>query len=152
MLGSFPGHHWIYWLGPAFGALIAVGFYRLVKLLEYETANPGQDFDEKEDANFQFDEDNARGADVWRPDSQIDRTPSQANGSEMRPGTGNGNAPRMQAPPSRGRPDGVHAPGNTDGPPLDTLDPKMHPGYPNNLAYQSGPDAETGNAGGSIRR
>ena len=39
-----------------------------MKILEYETANPGQDFDEKEDAEFTFDEDNAASSkDVARP-------------------------------------------------------------------------------------
>ncbi|EME86968.1 uncharacterized protein MYCFIDRAFT_120962, partial [Pseudocercospora fijiensis CIRAD86] len=49
-LRSFPGYHWLYWVGPALGALVAVGFYRFVKILEYETANPGQDFNEHEAA------------------------------------------------------------------------------------------------------
>ncbi|RGP81284.1 aquaporin rerated other eukaryote [Fusarium longipes] len=40
---DFPGYHWIYWLGPAPGATLAAGFYRLVKRLHYEEANPGQD-------------------------------------------------------------------------------------------------------------
>jgi hypothetical protein len=34
----FPGYHWIYWLGPALGSLLAVGFYKVVKVLEIETA------------------------------------------------------------------------------------------------------------------
>ncbi|MCJ1452857.1 hypothetical protein MMC28_003202 [Mycoblastus sanguinarius] len=42
---SFPGYHWIYWLGPVLGALLASGLYKFMKILEYETANPGQDFD-----------------------------------------------------------------------------------------------------------
>ena len=38
-------------------------------MLEYETANPGQDFNEREAENFVFDEDNAAtAADVARPD------------------------------------------------------------------------------------
>ncbi|KUJ23918.1 aquaporin-1 [Mollisia scopiformis] len=45
VLGEFVPYHWIYWLGPVMGALLAVGFYKLLKLLEYETANPGQDDD-----------------------------------------------------------------------------------------------------------
>jgi aquaporin related protein len=50
------------------GTLIAVGFYRFVKMLEYETANPGQDFNEHEADAFSFDEENAAtGADVVRP-------------------------------------------------------------------------------------
>ncbi|KAH8686146.1 aquaporin [Tricladium varicosporioides] len=40
---SFPGYHWIYWLGPFMGAAVAAGFYKMFKLLGYETANPGQD-------------------------------------------------------------------------------------------------------------
>ncbi|KAL8917367.1 MAG: hypothetical protein Q9208_007985 [Pyrenodesmia sp. 3 TL-2023] len=38
----------IYWIGPILGALLASGFYKFIKMLEYETANPGQDFDDKE--------------------------------------------------------------------------------------------------------
>ncbi|KAI9656932.1 MAG: hypothetical protein M1831_004480 [Alyxoria varia] len=52
---SFPGHHWIYWIGPLFGTLLAVLFYKLVKGLEYETVNPGQDEDH-EPRNFKNDE------------------------------------------------------------------------------------------------
>lgn len=45
-----------------------MGFYRFVKLLEFETANPGQDFNEKEAEAFHFDEDTAAtGDDVSRP-------------------------------------------------------------------------------------
>jgi len=65
---EFPGYHWIYWLGPLLGSVVASGFYKLVKVLEYETANPGQDFDEKENEHFEFDEETAAtGADVARP-------------------------------------------------------------------------------------
>jgi hypothetical protein len=41
--GNFKSDHWVYWVGPFLGALLAVVFYRLVKILEYETANPGAD-------------------------------------------------------------------------------------------------------------
>ncbi|CEJ83894.1 Putative Aquaporin [[Torrubiella] hemipterigena] len=69
VLHSFPGYHWIYWLGPAMGSAMAAGFYHLINILEYETANPGQDFNEKEMEHFVFDEENAHtGADVARPD------------------------------------------------------------------------------------
>jgi len=52
--GNFDGHHWIYWLGPALGAILAVLFYRFIKMLEYETANPGADADR---APQQYDDD-----------------------------------------------------------------------------------------------
>lgn len=45
ILRTFDGYHWIYWIGPLLGAIVAVIFYRLIKFLEYETANPGADSD-----------------------------------------------------------------------------------------------------------
>ena len=64
--GTFHTYHWIYWIGPFLGSAVAVLFYkyvcctasldtiltchRLVKGLEYETVNPGQDEDDKEQA------------------------------------------------------------------------------------------------------
>ncbi|KIW15551.1 hypothetical protein PV08_05599 [Exophiala spinifera] len=44
----FPPEHWIYWLGPLLGSLIASGFFWFIKSCEYQTANPGQDFDDLE--------------------------------------------------------------------------------------------------------
>jgi aquaporin related protein len=49
VLHSFDVHHWIYWVGPFIGTLLAVVFYRLIKILEYEMANPGQDGDFEND-------------------------------------------------------------------------------------------------------
>jgi aquaporin related protein len=49
VLGKFDGSHWIYWVGPVLGAILAVIFYRFIKLLEYETANPGADSDGREE-------------------------------------------------------------------------------------------------------
>jgi len=45
---DWPTYHWIYWLGPFLGSVVAVGFYKFIKLLEYETANPDQDSDHLE--------------------------------------------------------------------------------------------------------
>ncbi|ODV82133.1 aquaporin [Suhomyces tanzawaensis NRRL Y-17324] len=42
---SFPNYHWIYWVGPALGAVIAFAIWKALKLLNYETCNPGQDAD-----------------------------------------------------------------------------------------------------------
>ena len=82
VLKAFPTEHWIYWIGPILGTLVAVGFYRLVKMLEYETANPGQDFNEKEAENFNFDEDTARGSDIVRPIPSADG-PSRRGTGEL---------------------------------------------------------------------
>lgn len=42
---SFPNYHWIYWVGPILGSFIAFGVWQILKLLDYETSNPGQDSD-----------------------------------------------------------------------------------------------------------
>ena len=60
ILGKFDHYHWIYWLGPALGALVAVLFYRFIKMLEYETANPEADSD-KATQHFETDEAPVRG-------------------------------------------------------------------------------------------
>lgn len=38
---TFDPEHWIYWLGPFIGALIAWAFYRFIKTLEYEVRLTG---------------------------------------------------------------------------------------------------------------
>ena len=43
---DFPPIHWIYWVGPFLGAMLAAAFYHILKFLKYETSNPGQDDDE----------------------------------------------------------------------------------------------------------
>jgi hypothetical protein len=48
---GFPGYHWIFWLGPFMGTLLAWSCYTILKWLEYETANPGQDAPDLELAN-----------------------------------------------------------------------------------------------------
>lgn len=57
---TFEDYHWIYWIGPLLGSLLAAGFYKFIKMLEYETANPGQDFDENETQLFDPDKDVSR--------------------------------------------------------------------------------------------
>jgi aquaporin related protein len=50
-------HHLLFWklanivlgVGPILGSLIAVFFYKFIKMLEYEMANPGQDGDDQND-------------------------------------------------------------------------------------------------------
>lgn len=52
ILHSFEHYHWIYWVGPILGSLLASALYKFMKMLEYETANPGQDFDGHEKEHF----------------------------------------------------------------------------------------------------
>lgn len=40
---DFVSYHWIYWAGPVLGSIVAAGFYKFIKILEYESANPNQD-------------------------------------------------------------------------------------------------------------
>lgn len=43
---GFQTYHWIYWIGPAMGGLLAAGYYRFVKWMnlgDLGEANPGQD-------------------------------------------------------------------------------------------------------------
>ncbi|KAI0177327.1 aquaporin [Pestalotiopsis sp. NC0098] len=40
--GTFPDH-WIYWLGPVLGSLLASFVYLLIKAVDYTTVNPTQD-------------------------------------------------------------------------------------------------------------
>ncbi|OLN90228.1 Aquaporin-1-like protein 3 [Colletotrichum chlorophyti] len=45
VVGDFPTYHWIYWLGPTLGSLVACGFYALLRNLRYYECNPGQELD-----------------------------------------------------------------------------------------------------------
>ncbi|KAK8862065.1 MIP family channel protein [Apiospora arundinis] len=46
---TFDEEHWIYWIGPLIGSILAVAFYKFIKTLEYEMANPGADGDPTND-------------------------------------------------------------------------------------------------------
>lgn len=72
---SFPHEHWIYWVGPALGAIVASGFYWFIKAVEYQTANPGQDFDDLEANAFDPSEDLSRP--VVSPNAVVDRSDSR---------------------------------------------------------------------------
>ena len=52
VLRTFSSYHWIYWVGPVLGALLASGFYMFIKALEYETVNPEQDGEGNEGRAF----------------------------------------------------------------------------------------------------
>ena len=47
-------------MGPILGSLVASGFYKFIKALEYETVNPGQDLDDIEANAFDPEKDVAR--------------------------------------------------------------------------------------------
>ena len=72
---KFPDEHWIYWVGPLFGSLIASGFFWFIKGCEYQTANPGQDFDDLEASAYHPEEDLTRP--VLGPTAVIERLGSR---------------------------------------------------------------------------
>jgi hypothetical protein len=49
-----------YRLGPILGSLVASGFFWFIKSCEYQTANPGQDFDDLEASAYNPEEDLTR--------------------------------------------------------------------------------------------
>lgn len=136
---SFPSYHWIYWVGPGLGALLAVGFYRFVKLVEYETANPDKNADEKERKSIEIDEDHAASVvDVSHPAVNAPPSPSQAMGK------------------SYTTPDHALNPNHeSDARPNETSDHRatndpssvMHPGFGDagDAAYRNSTQAEEGN-------
>lgn len=145
VLHTFPGYHWIYWLGPALGALLAVCFYRLIKILEYETANPGQDFNQAEAEVFQFDEDNAaKGTDVLPPTADDMRILSHdSRDADQIPGFGGRTSEtiedRLGSSDSKPRSAGQdHVERNAND----------QSGGGQTKSYRAGPDAERGELGG----
>src|SRR5690349_7084873 len=72
VITTFVSYHWIYWIGPLLGAILAWGVYAVFKWLEYEDANPGQDDD-----------------DIERGDKTVRETSGSQLENGSRPGTGN---------------------------------------------------------------
>lgn len=105
---KFNNEHWIYWVGPCLGALIASGFYWFIKSLEYEGANPGQDFDDLEASAFNPDEDLSRP--VVSPNAVADRSASRDLAQEIAAGS-----PRPMSPNDRLSNDANRTVSNTDG-------------------------------------
>jgi len=44
----FPGYHWIYWVGPFLGSFVSAGFFFILEVFDWQSANPGQDYDDLE--------------------------------------------------------------------------------------------------------
>ncbi|EUC47045.1 hypothetical protein COCMIDRAFT_35348 [Bipolaris oryzae ATCC 44560] len=161
--GVWPGHHWIYWLGPLLGALLAVGFYKLLRLLNYSTANPDADSDGLEkhlthrvdsSANRYDTTHNARYA---ATDGTEERgIASQAQLSERQPVTASSQPrPSVAWPPM---PTSVYIQA-LNGHRSETIDhpndrPRAHHTYSSSgyeissdSSYRSGPSAESGSLG-----
>lgn len=149
-LKSFPGYHWIYWVGPALGSLLAVCFYRLITLLEYETANPGQDFNKQEAEVFTFDEDNAvTGADVLPPTAEDMRVLSRPSTDiDQIPGSG-GRTDMTLNDVMRSSSGGSSKPPRSAGNEYVADHPNVVTGPDGAKAYNAGPDAEKGELGGN---
>lgn len=64
---GFPTYHWIYWVGPFVGATLATAIWKLLTLMDFETSNPGQDFDELESSMFNPPKPASGKEDVKRP-------------------------------------------------------------------------------------
>lgn len=51
-------------MGPILGSIVAAGFYKFIKILEYETVNPGQDFNDVEAPAFNPEKETPRSVPV----------------------------------------------------------------------------------------
>ncbi|KAG9126207.1 hypothetical protein FRC07_004425 [Ceratobasidium sp. 392] len=43
VVSGFDGHHWVYWVGPFLGSLMATSLYSFLKHIKYWNLNPNQD-------------------------------------------------------------------------------------------------------------
>ncbi|CZS91986.1 related to aquaporin [Rhynchosporium agropyri] len=86
---NFHSYHWIYWVGPMLGAIVASGFYLLMKMLEYETANPGQDSSKPDGEHF--------NPDLDAPHPKVSFAPEEYTAAEE--GRGSINAVRTHGIP-----------------------------------------------------
>ena len=97
VLHSFYSYHWIYWVGPILGSLLASGFYMLVKALEYETVNPEQDSSGQEGMAFDPETGEEKNIDPEGPSHLYNSANGQASaasaGATIGTGTARGGAP-----------------------------------------------------------
>lgn len=69
ILASFHSYHWIYWVGPTLGSMLAAAFYMFIKSLEYETVN--NEVDPKEIIGKKFDKQTGEEKLVTRDGDEI---------------------------------------------------------------------------------
>ncbi|EFP84939.2 hypothetical protein PGT21_036059 [Puccinia graminis f. sp. tritici] len=50
VITGFKSYHWIYWIGPSIGSIVAAMIYLFLKSVEYESFNPKQDSDQVHDS------------------------------------------------------------------------------------------------------
>ena len=106
-------------------------------MLEYETANPGADFNEKEAEVFHFDEENAASAkDVARPIVGIGHPDYIADSQGVRPSTSQSGG---QIPGMDGRTDGSRLSSRGD-----QYTPNQNQPYSHEQAYHEAPRVEQG--------
>lgn len=145
-------------------------------MLEYETANPGQDFNDKEAEVFEFDEENAAtGADVARPNIALGHADYVADETGIRPSRTRSTGEEIPGSVGSAGAGGYGPDGNgagrtaierplsgtttATGPAGTRLDSvpsgseKVRPGSGNDAAYRQGPDVESGGRelGGNYR-
>ncbi|MCJ1431601.1 hypothetical protein MMC27_000956 [Xylographa pallens] len=151
---NFGPNHWIYWVGPILGSLVASGFYKFIKALEYETANPGQDFDDREAEVFDPEKDLTRPNVAVSPDYIVDNSGAverfSSNGDtrqNSRPLSQSTTVPAtvptpLSQPLTSAVRDGERDPAENTaaGRYVNYFD---HPQHANNT-YRQGPDAESG--------
>ncbi|PKY05690.1 aquaporin [Aspergillus campestris IBT 28561] len=70
---SFPGYHWIYWVGPLLGSLLACGFYGFLSLFDWQGVNPGQDYNEYEAKGGSEDSFNGRQSRAYSDATTLNR-------------------------------------------------------------------------------
>ena len=134
---QFFGYCWLYYAGPLMGGALAVGFYKLMRVLHYETVVPGQDDDgsagllaRADDTSgpaqttaIKASDNNANmGADDAREKVNMQKVALQADGGNAivdDKNTGNGDRQNMAAskPTLSSRPTrpGISRPGTTTG-------------------------------------
>jgi len=94
---KFHEYHWIYWVGPILGSLLASGFYLFIKMLEYETVNPNQDASNPEGDHFNPDQHTNNPLVSFAPETYADE--ERMHGTPQEYGLGRRPYSESPAPP-----------------------------------------------------